>query len=95
MRAQVKLIGVLGKLIDQKVVDLQFKSHAVIEDVIEKITSLIPDKDKQVLIDFELNDSRPNMLILLNGVEVSALKGLKTRIHEGDKVVMIPISHGG
>jgi molybdopterin converting factor small subunit len=95
MRSQVKLIGVLGKLIGRKVVNLQFKSHAVIEDVIEKIISLIPDKEKQMLIDFELNDSRQNMLILLNGVEVSALDGLKTRIHEGDKVVMIPISHGG
>lgn len=95
MRAQVKLIGVFRKLIDREVVNLQLKPNAMIEDVIEKITSLIPDKDKGVLVDFDLYDSRPNMLILLNGAEVSALEGLKTRVQEGDKVVMIPISHGG
>lgn len=92
---QVRLIGVFEKLIKRKVVNLHFESSAKIKDVVEKVTSLIPNKEKQVLIDSELNDPRPNMLILVNGVEVSTLNGLQTGINEGDKVVMVPISHGG
>jgi molybdopterin converting factor small subunit len=32
---------------------------------------------------------------LVNGVEVSALKGDETEVKDGDLVTLIPISHGG
>jgi len=39
--------------------------------------------------------TRANTLILVNGVEVSALKGDETEV-EGDALItLIPISHGG
>jgi molybdopterin converting factor small subunit len=50
---------------------------------------------KRLLIDPELNDPRPNALILLNGREISVLKGLETEIEEGDEMTLIPIAHGG
>jgi len=45
--------------------------------------------------DQDLNDSRSNSLILVNGVEVSILKGLETRLNDGDEVVFVPVVHGG
>ncbi len=36
-----------------------------------------------------------SMLILINGTEISALKGLDTAISQGDEVVFIPVVHGG
>jgi len=37
----------------------------------------------------------PPCLVLVNGREVSALNGAQTRVKPGDKVVFIPVSHGG
>jgi len=39
--------------------------------------------------------TRANTLILVNGVEVSALKGDETEVKDGDIITLIPISHGG
>lgn len=39
--------------------------------------------------------TRANTLILVNGVEVSALDGEETQLKDGDIVTLIPISHGG
>lgn len=50
---------------------------------------------KSVLFDPELDDPRPNSLILVNGCEVSVLNGLDTVLNDGDEVVLIPILHGG
>ncbi|MBS7631239.1 MoaD/ThiS family protein [Candidatus Bathyarchaeota archaeon] len=36
-----------------------------------------------------------NTLILINGVEVRNLKGIKTRIESGDSLILIPVTHGG
>ena len=35
------------------------------------------------------------MLVLVNGVEASALDELETMIHPGDVVVLLPMFHGG
>jgi molybdopterin converting factor small subunit len=49
----------------------------------------------RVLIDLELEDSRPNTLVLVNGKEVSVLHGLDTVVKNGDEVVFVPVVHGG
>jgi len=36
-----------------------------------------------------------NTLILINGVEVRNLEGIKTRIEDGDSLTLIPVAHGG
>jgi len=46
-------------------------------------------------MDPELLSPRPNALIFVNKQEISALDGLNTKIEENDKLVFIPVSHGG
>ena len=74
---------------------MKFDNSAIVENVILKITNSLPSKFKQVLVDPELDDPRPNVLVLLNGTEIGVLKGLKTEVRNGDKLVLIPVSHGG
>ncbi len=47
------------------------------------------------LIEGGFRISRANTLILINGVEVSALNGEQTEIRNGDTITFIPITHGG
>jgi len=63
--------------------------------VIHKITETFSPEFKRTLVDPELNDPRPNALILVNGKEISVLEGLETEVNKGDDVVIIPVSHGG
>lgn len=39
--------------------------------------------------------SASNTLVLVNGVEVSALDGDSTELSHDDEVVLIPVIHGG
>ncbi len=49
----------------------------------------------ELLMDQELNDPRPNALVLLNGREIGTLSGLETAVKHGDEIVLLPIAHGG
>lgn len=95
VRVEVQLVGFLQEIAEKKNVLLDFDGSVCVNDIILKLTNLFPPEAKQVLIDPELNDPRPNVLVLLNKVEISALDGLKTRVKNGAKLVLIPISHGG
>ena len=50
---------------------------------------------KRSLIDQQLEDPRPNALILVNGREISVLNGLETNLKNGDEIVLVPVVHGG
>jgi len=93
--AEVELVGILRELAGKKSVSLKFDRLATVGDVITELANRFQPKFKQAMIDPELNDPRPNVLILLNKTEISALNGLDTKIRDGDKLVLIPVSHGG
>ena len=59
-------------------------------EIVEELPKL-----KGALIDADLQDPRPDTLILLNGREISILNGLKTTLKNGDEIVFVPVSHGG
>jgi len=50
---------------------------------------------RRILIDPVLESPLPNSVILVNNRDISALRGLETPIMNGDKIVIIPVIHGG
>jgi len=66
-----------------------------VKNVIQTLAESLPTETRRLLIDPELNDPRPNALILVNGREIGALSGLETEVKEGDEIALIPIAHGG
>ena len=92
----VQLLGVLHNLAGKSTISMKFDSSSVVvKDVIFKLVNSLPSNVKHFLIDSELDDPRPNALILLNNKEIGALEGLKTKVEKGDKLVLVPVSHGG
>ncbi len=92
----VHLLGVLQKLAEKSVISLQLEtSSAIVKDIISELANSLPSEARTILIDSELDYLRLNTLILINDKEVSALNGLNTEVKEGDKIVLVPVSHGG
>ena len=50
---------------------------------------------ERVLVDSQLDDPRPNALILVEGKEISVLQGLETEIKDAEEMVLVPMVHGG
>jgi molybdopterin converting factor small subunit len=65
-----------------------------IKELVEKICQELP-KLKNTFSDQELNNSRSNSLILVNGREISVLNGYESKLSEGDEIVFVPVVHGG
>jgi len=93
-KVNVRLLGVFRGSSGKSRIILRLEQPTV-RKVIHKLCDSLSKEAKRLLIDPELNDPRPNALILVNGKEISVLKGLETEIKEGDEVTLIPVSHGG
>ena len=95
INVKVKLLGIFRELYGKDQVVIGLKEPTAVRRVIQKLVEGFSDEFKRAIIDPELNDPRPNALILVNGREISALKGLETKAYDGDEIVIIPVTHGG
>ncbi len=93
-KVKIKLLGFFGKAYGSSKVTLEIGEAIKIREVIRKLTSSSEDL-RRVLIDPVLESPLPNAVILLNGKDISALKGLETLVTHGDELVLIPVIHGG
>ena len=93
-KVKVKFLGVFRGLLGKNEVLLKLEKPTVLSAILKLVESLSIEA-KCLLVDPELNDPRPNMLILVNGKEINVLKGLETELKEGDDITLIPVTHGG
>lgn len=70
------------------------KEYLVLEERVEDVRSLIEYLNR-IKLDKSVSVDRRNTLILVNGVEVSALNDLDTKVNEGDVITLVPVTHGG
>jgi molybdopterin synthase sulfur carrier subunit len=94
VKVNVRLLGVFRGLSSKSQNSLNLKKPTV-RSVVLKLAESLSVEAKRLLVDPELNDPRPNALILVNGKEINVLKGLETELKDGDEVTLIPVSHGG
>lgn len=94
INVKVKLQGIFRELGKDQVV-IELKEPTTVKRVIQKLIESFSDEFRRAIIDPELDDPRPNALILVNGREISALKGLETKVCDNDEIVIIAVTHGG
>lgn len=92
---EVRFLGIFQRLSGKKHFQLKLKEPATVRKAIMKLTETFSSEFKRVLIDSQLDDPRPNTLILVGGKEISALQGLETKIKDAEEIVLIPMVHGG
>lgn len=94
MSVYIKFIGFFRTVAGKDKFTLKLERSVSLRKVVDKIIEQRP-KLKPFLIDSELGESRHDVLILVNGREISVLKGLETMVEDEDELVFVPVSHGG
>jgi molybdopterin synthase sulfur carrier subunit len=90
----IKFIGALRHLSGRTEFTVSFQEGISIKELVGKITLEFPEL-KHTFGDQELNDSRSNSLVLINGREISVLNGYETKLKDDDEIVFVPVVHGG
>ena len=95
VNVEVRFLGIFQRLSGKKRFQLKLEEPATVREVIMKLTETFSSEFKRVLVDSQLDDPRPNALILVGGKEISALQGLETQVNDADEIVLVPMVHGG
>jgi len=95
IQVEVRFLGTFQRLTGKKRVQLKLGEPVTVRDVVAKLTETFSSEFKRVLVDSQLDDPRPNALILVDGKEISAVQGLETEVKDSQEIVLVPMVHGG
>ena len=95
VRVSVRMMGSLREASGRGEEELTLSNGSDVSSVIRKLIEEHGESLEKALMDPIINSPRPNALILLNGVEVGNLDGLKTPVVDGDALVLLSVTHGG
>ncbi|MGD0451689.1 MAG: MoaD/ThiS family protein [Candidatus Bathyarchaeia archaeon] len=94
MPLNIKFIGALRHISGKTQLTVNCQGSISLKTLLSKLSQEFPSLEKS-FNDQQLNDSRSNALILVNGREISVLSGLETKLNDGDEIVFVPVVHGG
>ena len=94
MTLSIKFIGALRHISGKTQLTVNYQEGSSLKDLMVKLVYELPELEK-TFSNQQLNDSRSNSLILVNGREISVLNGLETKLKDSDEIVFIPVVHGG
>ncbi|MCK4885661.1 MoaD/ThiS family protein [Candidatus Bathyarchaeota archaeon] len=92
---EVRFLGTFQRLSGKKRFKLKLEEPATVKKVITKLTETFSSEFKRALVDPQLDDPRPNALILVGGKEINVLQGLETEVKDAEEIVLVPMVHGG
>jgi molybdopterin converting factor small subunit len=95
IHVEVRFLGIFQRLSGKKRFKLKLEEPATVRKLVMNLTEIFSSEFKQVLVDSQLGDPRPNALILVGGKEVSVLQGLETEVRDSEEIVLVPVVHGG
>ena len=93
-KVRVKLFGSLRWAFEKDHGEMQIPEPSNIRVLVETLIKTMTQPSLSPH-DFSSFSHRPEMLILINDVEIGLLGGLDSTLSEGDVVTLIPTSHGG
>lgn len=94
MVVNVKFVGSFRSFSGKNSLALRPQNSLSLRALVKKVVEKSP-KLKSALVDPESGEPRTNMLVLVNGREISVLNGFETTVNDGDEVVFVPVVHGG
>jgi molybdopterin synthase sulfur carrier subunit len=95
IKIKVRLLGIFQHLSGKKFLNLELNEPVTVRIVVENLIDMFTSEFKDILLNSELEDPRPNSLILVQGKEINVLQGLETEIKNDEEIVFVPMVHGG
>ncbi len=96
LRIKVEYLGHVKNLTNNvRQEEIQIEDPATVTEVLTLLAGKYGEPFKKAIYEPEASDVKPNYIITVNGYLLNQLKGIQTRLKNGDHVMLLPIVSGG
>jgi molybdopterin synthase sulfur carrier subunit len=94
IRVKVKFFTTLREIVGKKEEQIELSRSVTVEALLRQLAKTY-GKDFEDYVFDELGNTRGHLQFLVNGNSITTLKGLKTKLIEGDQIAILPPVGGG
>ena len=91
---KIEFVGTLRGAVGKKNYEITLDEPATVGRLLQQLNAILK-LNKEILIREESSDPSSDILILVDGKEISVLESLATKLTDGSLVALVPVSHGG
>jgi MoaD family protein len=95
MRVKVHYLGFIGKLIKKNEDEFELEKGASLTVVLDKIAELYGKPFKKEFYEPGSGDVKMGFVVTVNGVLMDQLRGIETKLSDGDNIVLMSLMSGG
>ncbi len=96
LKVEVEYLGHIKNITGNKREEsIGIKDSARIADLLVLLSDEYGESFKKAIYEPKASDVKPNYIITVNGYLLNQLKGLETKLKNGDRITILPIVSGG
>ncbi|MEM2994661.1 MAG: MoaD/ThiS family protein [Candidatus Bathyarchaeia archaeon] len=96
MKVKVEYLGHVRNLIgSERIEEVEIGDEASVADLLAVLSKRYGEPFKKAIYQSGSADVKPNYIITVNGYLLNQLNGVKTKLKNGDRIVLLPIVSGG
>jgi len=96
LKVKVEYLGYIKKLIgNEREEEIEIRDNAIIADLLMMLSEKYGEPFKKAIFEPSGADVKANFIVTVNGFLLNQLKGIETKLKNGDHVILMPIVSGG
>ncbi|MGB9676177.1 MAG: MoaD/ThiS family protein [Candidatus Bathyarchaeales archaeon] len=96
MKVKVEYVGHIKNIIGSvREEEVEISEGASVADLLMALSEKYGEAFKKAIYDRIGADVKPNYIVTVNGYLLNQLKGVETKLKNGDHVILLPIVSGG
>ena len=95
MKVRIQYLGYIKNLLKKSEDEFELSEGASLSDLLNKLAGFHGEAFRKEVYESGLKDVKTGFVVTVNGVLMGQLRGVDTRLSEGDNVILMTLMSGG
>lgn len=95
MKVRVQYLGFIKNMLKKSEDEFELSEGASLSDLLNKLAGIHGEAFRKEVYEPGLKDVKTGFVVTVNGVLMGQLRGVDTRLSEGDNVILMTLMSGG
>lgn len=95
MKVKVEYLGFIKNMLNKRFDEFKLREGTPLQELLNRMSDSYGASFKKEVFETGHADIKYGFVITVNGVLIGQLKGLKTRLRDGDHVILMSLMSGG
>jgi len=95
LKVKVRYLGYIGNMLRKRDDKFEFNEGASLSELLNKLAGIYGEAFRREVFEPGLKDVKTGFVVTVNGVLMGQLRGVDTKLSEGDNVILMTLMSGG